>query len=426
MYLVACKYNEKDKLVQVLKFDDNLNTPLESINVALINLGRYTVETSSRPLNYSVDRNNEVVQDVGSFSRLASFEPDSKGNFKIASVILNEIQDEKGGTIGYKVLNCNNYNITLVSVKNLIALSENYKTPIIQNAIFRNGSINCYPHKQFLVIIKKDSKVTKDSFDNWFDRATKNPNYDMDLIDFMTMNKDLYVAEKFGKEGRNKQRRKGIITGYNLDAYNKALITLKQVSMQKGIPLSLKKASKIGIRYIGEDSSKKFYKYLVNKYGNGEVSSNNKEHKYNKAQNKELELCKKNGIDPELISDDRLSNSQMRVIWKSKQNGAMSECFNKPEFSTSAMKFYADHLFLPEDKERYSKLLSYPELSGSELLELSNCIEDNVEYEDLIGESDIHIFVEREHRKNEKLPTEDEIMLRDKAMKYRMRLLGFV
>ena len=107
---------------------------------------------------------------------------------------------------------------------------------------------------------------------------------------------------------------------------------------------------------------------------------------FSKEQKKEFELCKDAGVDVELISNPNLSQEQMRVIWLSKsKKGALSEYFNKPEYSAEVMKFYADILYDKKQVKAYKKLLEHPELDVAQLQELMNCIDSGIDYEDLIG-----------------------------------------
>ena len=65
---------------------------------------------------------------------------------------------------------------------------------------------------------------------------------------------------------------------------------------------------------------------------------------YTKEQLHELKLAKEKGVNIHLISDNKLSPQQMRVLWVSKSNGMASEYFANKDFSVEAMKFFADRL----------------------------------------------------------------------------------
>lgn len=112
----------------------------------------------------------------------------------------------------------------------------------------------------------------------------------------------------------------------------------------------------------------------------------NKPLAFSKQQKKELELCKQAGVDPNLISDPNLSVEQMRIIWLSKsKKGALVEYFNKPEYSTDVMKFYADILYDKKKVKEYEPILSRPDLNVAQVQELIFCIEDGIDISDLIG-----------------------------------------
>ena len=148
-------------------------------------------------------------------------------------------------------------------------------------------------------------------------------------------------------------------------------------------------------------------------------------------QNVELEKCKKNGIDPKLISNPNLSNHQMRVLWMSKKNGARAEAFNKPEYSTESMKFYADLIYTEEDEKKMKGMLNHPELSVAELNALYDCVLDDVKYDDLIGKTDQDIFIERQkildaRQVDNRKPEERDFEVFDKAIMAAMMLKGLV
>ena len=421
MFLVAVKYDEKSHTVQVLKLDENFATIIESIEMNISNLGSYTVETNSHPLNYSVDRNNNVKQDVGSFNRLLDF---NNLNNQVASVILCEIKDRRGKSLGYKLLNCANFMISNITTDNILAAASRYDFPIIQNAIIRNNAINCYPNKPFITITASgNEKKRKDNVKIWLSYAKKN--CDKDLCDFMNLNQDLYIPEVYDNDGKPKQRKRGITTGYNLNTYSNNIIAKKKTVQYNNEKLSIKEIEKIGKKLVGVETASKFASYLNNKYNTKSIDIEHNK-KYNKAQNYEIDLCKRNGVDPELINNPDLSNAQMRVIWKSKSNGALAEAFNKPYYPVSSMKFYADRIFTKDDEKKYKKLLAHPELSEDELNELYLCIHDDIKYDDLIGESATDIFIEREHRRNEDIKEDTDFELFNKALKASMILQGYI
>lgn len=115
----------------------------------------------------------------------------------------------------------------------------------------------------------------------------------------------------------------------------------------------------------------------------------------------EVQLCKKNGISPKLISNPKLSPNQMRVLWVSKSKGALAEAFANPNLSEDVMKFYADRLYDKSTVEECREMLNHPELSTDELGELYLCVCDGIPYENYIGLSATEIATKREMERAE-------------------------
>lgn len=121
---------------------------------------------------------------------------------------------------------------------------------------------------------------------------------------------------------------------------------------------------------------------------------------FTREQEKEISMCEKSGIDPKLIRNPKLSQSQMRVLWVAKSKGAMSEYFANPNLSTDAMKFYADRVFNKESYNEVKEMLAHPELGVDELGELYACVCEGIPYSDFIGMTASEIDVEREKARN--------------------------
>ena len=337
MFLVVTKFDKQSGQVQVLRFDDNLMYYDNATETNLTNLAAYTIETSAHPLNYSIDRNGVVRQDVGAFDRLMNLNPEkikSSSETICSNIILNEVQNKKGKTLGYRVLNSSTLNIGVLTEKNLIELEAYHKRPVLQNGIIRNNTINCYPNHPFLILVSDIKSVNK--------------------------------------QGGKKQPKK------KADSETK------------------KKGSKT----------------------------------FAKAQKFELNEAKKNGVDIDLIKNPDLSNRQMRVLWMSKKNGARAEAFNKPDYSVDSMKFYADLIYTEKDENDCRGMLDHPELSVPQLRELYDCVRDGVDYSDLLDKNNIDIFVEREHRINERNVDDrpedvKNFEMFDAALKVALKLKGF-
>lgn len=110
------------------------------------------VQSGLSPINFSV-QNGKVLQDCGSFDRLESNEG--------VAVVLAEIRSKTGILLGYCLLSCSSFGIANMRRVDVIKKSENRRTPFIQNAILRNNTINCYPHKKFNVITVQTNSGSK-------------------------------------------------------------------------------------------------------------------------------------------------------------------------------------------------------------------------------------------------------------------------
>jgi hypothetical protein len=149
--------------------------------------------------------------------------------------------------------------------------------------------------------------------------------------------------------------------------------------------------------------------------------------KMDEKQLSEVDKCKKNGVDPSIISNPDLNPQQMRVLWVSKSKGALAEEFNDPRLSSDAMKFYADRLYDKQTVKDCGLMLEHPELGVDELGELYQCACDGMDYQGLIGESATDIYIAREKNSREywgssKLFDTDYYQ---KAMNVAMKMKGF-
>ena len=132
-----------------------------------------------------------------------------------------------------------------------------------------------------------------------------------------------------------------------------------------------------------------------------QVSSAVEESKPNftQVQQKEIDLCKKAGVDPKLISNPNLSQEQMRVLWYSKsKKGALAEYFNDPAYDVNVMKFYADILYDEKKAKEYKPILDHPELKVDQVQELVFALEDGVDISDMIGMSAEDVYTKHIER----------------------------
>lgn len=101
--------------------------------------------------------------------------------------------------------------------------------------------------------------------------------------------------------------------------------------------------------------------------------------RYSEAQKKELIAAKKNGVDPLIVSNPKLSPEQMRIIWTAKKNNRSSEYFANPKFSVEQMQFFADRLV---DKKIFMDCRGFinPKYSVEQLAELYLGVCDGIDY----------------------------------------------
>lgn len=290
--------------------------------IRLSDLGRLVISNNLKPLNFSVDRNCEVKQDCGSFSRF------NKGG---TAIVIAEYKNTAGRTLGYKLISSTSGCTFKLKTADLVAQEKKLKRPIMQNAIVRNDCVNCYPLHKFPVIVVGDKKAQR-------------------------------------------------------NAENK-------ISSHLSKKKTIEKPT------------------------------------FSKEQLKEINACKKKGIDSSIIENPSLSPEQMRVIWVSKSNGALSEYFAKPCYSVDIMKFYGDRLVSPLAVKECSLMLSKPDLTLGQLTQLYLCIGDGVDYSDLCNLSEDEIYSARLDRNmfdSSFNLNADEDALVDKCMDYLMKEKGYI
>lgn len=151
---------------------------------------------------------------------------------------------------------------------------------------------------------------------------------------------------------------------------------------------------------------------------------------YDSNQTYEMNLCKSKGIDPRLIANPDLSSEQMRVLWVSKQKGALSEYFCSPKYSVDSMKFYADRIVNKKIADSCADMLSHPELTPDQLNELYQCVCRGIPYSDLCDKDANSIYLERLARDEELWGnvTDEKLVdtdILDKAVRSAMKLKGY-
>lgn len=109
----------------------------------------------AKPINFSLDRNSNIVADCGDFSRFSKLG---------SAVVLAELRSEGGRTLGFRLLSCANNIIVDLKTDDILAREASYGDEhFLQNGIIRNKTVNCYPMKPFNVIpIVKRRKHAKE------------------------------------------------------------------------------------------------------------------------------------------------------------------------------------------------------------------------------------------------------------------------
>lgn len=140
-YGVISNYDKKSKMCNLCVISDDGNYNIvgfktcseEEVVLGVKSLGL-------KLLNFSIDKDNNIKQDSGSFSRFSEM-----GTY----IIIAEIKGGNGKTMGYRVIENKTNNIVNKRTQELVAMEEKAGRPIIQNGIVRNGTVCCYPLHQF-------------------------------------------------------------------------------------------------------------------------------------------------------------------------------------------------------------------------------------------------------------------------------------
>lgn len=104
-----------------------------------------------KPLNFSIDRHNKIKQDCGSFKRF-------NGS---SMIVIAELVSHSGVIKGYRLYSCAYNNFLNATRKDIIERAGQTSEPYLQNAVIRNGTVNCYPNHPFVRIKIGDSSAVK-------------------------------------------------------------------------------------------------------------------------------------------------------------------------------------------------------------------------------------------------------------------------
>ena len=158
MFGVVFKYNRASNMVSLAVVDESTDKVVFNGDMTLNQLAEAPQRMGIEPINFSVVK-GKVIQDVGVFDRLNC-------KHKVL-VILKEIRTNGGRCLGYTVFDCDNGTIYNKKKEDIIKAQEAIRvrtnTSLIQNAIIRDGKVNCYPNHKFkrVIVGTKAKKVNK-------------------------------------------------------------------------------------------------------------------------------------------------------------------------------------------------------------------------------------------------------------------------
>ena len=382
MYLVILNYDKKQDMCYCAFVDDNF-TNIEALK--MIKATELHKVSNIKHLNYTLDRQAILEQSSVSFDRFQ----DAKG-------VLLCVYRSRGTTLGYGMIALAGKNTRIVNVKvdELYKYEEESNGKFLQNAIWRNKTVNAYPLHNFPIVdmsLAKKKSVGEKKFkvpeiEKYVKRASltnlvdTNESVDKNTIISRWLNADARVhkATKNTSEKLTRQRLIKIITP----------IVGKTPAVECADAIFGKEFKNIHV-----DGLK-----AVKKFNNSE---------YSKAQLKEINLAKHNGVeDTSIIENPKLTVPQMRTIWVAYKNKAKVNYFNKPE--CRGMNFYASRLFTDSDVEKYKEFLKHPEFTDDKLYMLEYAKRHGVYSDDMLSKnasvlsSDIELLeAQKEFEENE-------------------------
>lgn len=117
-------------------------------------LVNFTIQNNLIPINFSIDRNKQLVMNCGDFARFSN---------NGSAVIIAELKTRGGKVLGYRLLSCAQSIIINLRLEDILQREASYgeNEHFLQNGIVRNKTVNCYPRKPFNTIIVNESKDTK-------------------------------------------------------------------------------------------------------------------------------------------------------------------------------------------------------------------------------------------------------------------------
>lgn len=129
--------------VHVMLIDDNYNAASGVVTKTRDELVSLVRSNNLKPVNFSIDRNNTLKEDAGSFKRF-----DKTG----VGVVVAEIQNPYGRSLGYRIIQSTTGVLVNMKTEEIVQKEKVLGRPFLQNGIVRNNTVNCYPLHSFPVI----------------------------------------------------------------------------------------------------------------------------------------------------------------------------------------------------------------------------------------------------------------------------------
>lgn len=303
----------KDDLVMLAVYNKSEDKVTYNSRLPIQMLTQVPQKMGVEPYNFSI-KDGMVVQDVGKFSRL-------NAPHKVY-IVLAEIRTRGGRCLGYRCMEAGTCRLGNLSRESIITQQSQIKTgtSMLQNAIIRDGKVNCYPNHPFEKIIV-GTRATKPKITAGQQQGTSK-----------ACNKDMYTrkAEKlFGDSSFLSNERLS-------PEQKKILIDAKK----RGVP----------VEYINNPDLSKdvmcFYaENIVSKELAKDCSRIIQNPKLSMEQVQELYQCAVVGVDYSDMCDENLSPADMEI-----------------KRSRRYMQMWGDlETVPPVDEELVDKCLSYAE-----------------------------------------------------------------
>lgn len=127
----------------VMLVDDNYNAASGIITKTRDELVSLVKSNNLKPVNFSIDRNNTLKEDAGSFKRF-----DKTG----VGIVVAEIQNPYGRSLGYRIIQSTSGMLVNMKTEEIVQKEKALGRPFLHNGIVRNNTVNCYPLHSFPVI----------------------------------------------------------------------------------------------------------------------------------------------------------------------------------------------------------------------------------------------------------------------------------